>query len=208
VFRILQANAAGAALIALCWSTPAYATTFVPSQTFRAGTRIACVLDKSMNSANLKYGDEFELRVVDTSHPALVGARILGYITEVTQPSGLSRAKVTFFLTAIRLPNGTKKPITAFVLNKGVVPYNPAAQQAARAQLAAPPMPNGFTTPGPVAWQMTIGGSSGSGGGVTIANRTTGTAGGTVYARNAREPIIVPAGTSVTVELQQPLTIP
>jgi hypothetical protein len=184
--------------------TPARATTFVPSQTFRAGTRIACVLDKAVSSATAKYGDEFKLRVVDTSHPALVGSKVIGYVAEVQQPSGLNRAKMSFFLTSIVLTNGTKKSISAYVVNKRVVNYNPAAQQAAR-QPMMPPMPNGVTTPGPVAWQMNIGGGNG---GVSVSNRPSGLLGGTVYAENDHEQIVVPAGTSVTIELQQNLTIP
>jgi hypothetical protein len=190
--------------VALCagWLAPAGSTTLVPSQTIRAGTRIACVLDKGVNSANLKYGDEFKLRVVDTAHPALTGAKIEGTVTEVQQPSGINRASVRFFLTSIHFPNGSHKPISAYVVNRRVTNYNPAAVQAVRNM--PPPMPNGTRTPGPVAWQMNFGG----GGPPTVSNRPSGTLGGTVYAVSANEPIIVPAGTSVTVELQQDLTIP
>jgi len=202
----LQAKASAAAIVVYLASlAPATATTFVPSQTIRAGTKIACVLDKTVNSAGLKYGDEFTLRVVDTSHPALVGAKIHGYIAEVTQPSGVTKAKITFLLTTIHLPNGTSKPISAYVVNKRVVQYNPAAQYASRQQLS--PMagaPVGTVTPGPVAWQMKIP----VGGSPSISNRPSGLLGGTVYAANTNEPILVPAGASVTIELQQDLTIP
>ena len=206
VFRTLQAKATAAALVsALAAVAPAHATTFVPSQTIKAGTKIACVLDETFNSTNAKYGDKFKLRVVDTSLPVLAGSHITGWITEVDQPSGASKAKVTFFLTTIHLANGSKKSISAYVVNKRVVQYNPAAIQAYRQQMAAnPPMPNGFTTPGPIAWQMNIG----SGGSASVSNRPSGTIGGTIYAASTNEPIAIPAGTSVTIELQQDLTIP
>jgi hypothetical protein len=177
----------------------------VPSQTYKAGTRIACVLDESFNSTTAKYGDKFKLRIVDPSHPALQGGHITGWVTEVDQPSGLNKAKVVFFLTEIHLANGAKKPITAYVVSKRVTPYNPMAAQAARQQMmAAPPMPQGVLTPGPIAWQAKIGGS----GPVQISNRPNGTVGGQIYAVNTHEPIIVPAGQPVTIELQQNLTIP
>jgi hypothetical protein len=206
VYRTLQVRLwvpaiAAAALVAACLG-PARSTTLVPSQTIKAGTRIACVLDKEVDSRDLKYGDEFKLRVVDTAHPALAGAKIEGTVTEVQQPSGINRARVRFFLTSIHFPNGSHKPISAYVVNRRVSPYNPAAVQAARNM--PPPMPHGVTTPGPVAWQMNFGG----GGPPTVSNRPSGTLGGTVYATSANEPIIVPAGTSVTIELQQDLTIP
>jgi hypothetical protein len=192
------ANALGA------WCAPARATTYLPAQTFHAGTKIACVLDTPVNSATAKYGDKFTLRVVDTSHPALVGAKVVGWVSEVSQPSGLNRAKISFFLTTIHLSNGEKKSISAYVVNKGVVQYNPAGAQAVRKQLMTAPMPNGVVTPGPVAWQMNFGG----GGSPSVSTRPSGTLGGTVYAQSAHEPIVIAAGTSVTIELQQDLKIP
>jgi hypothetical protein len=204
----LQARFAALAVVSvLCAASfaPARSTTLVPSQTFKAGTRIACVLEKEVDSATAKYGDEFKLRVVDTSYPALVGAKIHGYISEVTQPSGINKAKITFFLTSIHLTNGTHKQISAFVVNKRVVQYNPGAVQASRQQMLTPPMPNGVVTPGPIAWQMKFGGGGSS---PSISTRPSGPLGGTVYALNTHEPIVARAGTSVTVELQQNLTIP
>lgn len=202
MYQTLPAKAGAALLVASLVLARADATTLVPSQTFKAGTKIACVLDASINSTTLKYGDKFKLRVVDTSHPALVGSHITGWITEVTQPSGTARAQVTFFLTTIHLSNGTKKSISAYVVSKRVTPYNPVAVQAARN--APPPMPNGVLTPGPIAWQMNFGGGAKP----SISTRPSGSLGGTIYAQSAHEPIVIPAGQSVTIELQQNLTIP
>lgn len=205
MYQTSQAKArlsAAFAVMAFALTVPAGATTFVPSQTIRAGTKINCVLDESVNSATAKYGDDFRLRVVDTSHPVLEGAEIHGWITQVQQPSGATRAKLTFLLTKIHLRNGTKKSISAYIVNRGVVQYNPQAQQAVRQPMMAP-MPNGFATPGPVAWQMNVGS-----GGVHVSNRASGALGGYIYASNANEPIIIRTGASVVVELQQDLTIP
>jgi hypothetical protein len=207
VYRTLQAKAAlaFAALVSLNFAAPAGANTLVPSQTIRAGTKIATALDETLSSATLKYGDSFKLRVIDTSHPVLDGAEIVGYIGDVEQPSGMNPAKVTFFLTSVHLRNGTSKPISAYVVSKRVTPYDPAGvQQARRQMMAAPPMPNGTVTPGPIAWQMKVGAS----GPATISTRPSGLLGGIVYAGSAHKPIVVPAGTPVTVELQQNLTIP
>lgn len=202
--RTNAAAAAGLALFVCASFAAANATTFVPSQTFKAGTRIACVLDEHMDSSKLKYGDEFKLRVSDPSHPALQGAHIIGYITDVRQPSGGSRARVGFMLTSIVLPDGKKKSISATVVSKRVVPINPGAQSASRQQLS--PMagvPYGTVTPGPVAWQMKIGSGPSS-----VSTTDSPNLGGYVYAMNDREPIIVNAGTPVTVELSASLTIP
>jgi hypothetical protein len=183
---------------------PANATTFVPSQTIGAGTRIACVLDEHLDSSNLKYGDTFKLRVVDTAHPVLNGSEIIGYITDVRQAGGTTRARVGFMLTTIQLPGGKKKSISATVLSKRVVPINPGAQQASRQQLS--PMagvPHGTVTPGPIAWQMNIGNGPSN-----VNTTSTPNLGGYVYATSAHEPIVVNAGTPVTVQLTESLTVP
>jgi hypothetical protein len=207
VYRTLRNKRFGFTAIALlaASSVSAGATTLVPSQTFKAGTKIATALDGTVNSATLSYGVEFKLRIIDTSLPALDGGEIIGYVSEVDQPSGMSKAKITFFLTSIKLRNGEKKPISAYVVSRRVTPYDPmAVAQARRHMMAAPPMPNGTVTPGPIAWQMNVGSS----GPVKISNRPSGLLGGTVYAASPHQAIVVPAGTPVTVELQQNLTIP
>jgi hypothetical protein len=204
VFRTLRAKgtvAAGALALCAASLAPADAVTYLPSQTFRAGTKIACVLDEYVNSATLKVGTDFKLRVVDTAHPALHGAEIHGFVTDVTQPAGTNRARIGFLLRSIHLRNGRTKPIRAYVVNRGVVQYNPAAQQAAHHQ--SPMMPMGTVTPGPIAWQMRF-----AGGPPSVGEKPNGAVGGYVYAAQGNEPIIVRAGTAVTVELANDLTIP
>jgi hypothetical protein len=207
VFQTLRTEGfiASVALFAtLALSVPAGAVQYLPSQTFKSGTRIACVLDERLDSSDLSYGVKFKLRVVDTSFPALHGSEIVGYITEVHKPSGLNHGRVGFFLTNIKLPNGEKKPIAAFVVNRRVVAYNPSAQYAQRQQLSpAAGRPYGSVTPGPIAWQMNIGG-----GPSTVHERQSGYEGGYIYASRSQWPIVVAAGTPVTVELAQNLTIP
>lgn len=208
MFRTLQARALvvaafTAALLAL--NSPAVAVQYQPSQTYKAGTKIACVLDERLDSSKLSYGDTFKLRVVDTSFPALHGAEIIGYITDVKKPSGIEQGRVGFFLTTIKLTNGEKKPITAYVLNKRVTRYNPAAQAAARQQLSPNTgLPNGTVTPGPIAWQMNMG----PGGPSTVHDYQSGSLGGYVYASASEWPVVAVAGAPVTVELAENLTIP
>jgi hypothetical protein len=207
VFRISHTSApfgALALIVAFAAGVPALATTLTPSQTYKSGTKIACVLDEHLDSSKLSYGDTFKLHIVDTNYPALNGSEILGYITDVQKPSGGNQGRVGFFLTNIRLANGEKKSITAYVVSKRVKQYNPAAQYASRQQLA--PMagvPNGVVTPGPIAWQMRIGS-----GPSTTHEYTSPSLGGYVYASASQWPIVVNAGTPVTVELGANLTIP
>lgn len=206
VFQILRpknAFAALAVLAGLAAAAPALATTFVPSQTIKSGTKIQCTLDEHLDSSKLGYGDQFQLKVVDTSLPALHGSEIIGWITDVRQPSGTTRGRVGFYLTTIQLANGKQKSITAYVVNRRVKQYNPAAQYQARQQIS--PMagvPYGTVTPGPVAWQMRMGSGPSS-----AQAQTPASLGGYVY-EDGSWPIVVNAGTPVTVELASNLTIP
>jgi hypothetical protein len=204
VYRTSLVKAAAVILAASIFPVTASATTFVTSQTYKAGTRIACVLDEHLDSSKLAYGDKFRLQVVDPNFPALHGAKIIGYITDVRQPHGVNRARVGFMLTSIHLSNGEKKSISATVVSKHVVPMNPTAQYASRQQLS--PMagvPYGTVTPGPIAWQMHIGNGPSS-----VQSPASQNLGGYVYATSNGEPIVVNPGTAVTVELSANLTVP
>jgi hypothetical protein len=204
VYRTSPIKAFAVALVALFALGRAEAAQFAPSHTYKAGTRIACVLEEHLDSSKLSYGNAFRLRVVDAAFPALHDAAIIGYVTEVHPPAGGNEGRVAFFLTTIQLRDGEKKPISAYVVNRGVVRFNPVAQYQQRQQVA--PMtgvPNGTITPGPIAWQMNVGSGPSN---VHRSDSSGGAQGGYVYAR--RWPIVAPAGTAVTVELAQNLTIP
>ncbi|MBV8355913.1 MAG: hypothetical protein JO101_11370 [Candidatus Eremiobacteraeota bacterium] len=196
----MRRSAFAALAAALCL----LAVTYLPSQTFKVGTRIACVLDERLDSSKISYGTTFKLKIVDTSLPALNGSEILGYITDVRAPSGGQQGKVGFFLTDVKLQNGKKKPISAYVVNKRVVQYNPAAQYASRQRLSPTAgVPYGTVTPGPITWQMKIGNGPSS-----VSESQGGPRGGYVYAAASQWPIVVVSGTPVTVELAESLTIP
>ena len=62
--------------------------------------------------------------------------------------------------------------------------------------------PVGTVTPGPIAWQMRIGNGSPS------VGPETPNLGGYVYATSNSAPIVANAGTPVTVQLSESLTIP
>ena len=64
-------------------------------------------------------------------------------------------------------------------------------------------MPVGTLTPGPIAWQMNLGS-----GPSTVNRHQSGSLGGYIYASASQWPIVVNAGTPVTVELAENLTIP
>ncbi len=180
-------------------------TTFsAGSVTLKAGTKILCVLARAVDSASLKVGTDFQLRVDDPAHPELAGAAIHGHVTAVSQPAGLNRARIGFTLDYIRFKDGQRQPIRAEVLNRAVVNTNSAYAAAERKKLLLPPAPVGTVTPGPVVFQMTIGGG---GRGVSVTPPPVGSSGGYVYAAHPHETIVVAAGTPVTISLTSSLKV-
>jgi hypothetical protein len=198
--RVRRAEALICALAALAATGTARAATYVSGQTLKAGTKIACVLDEAVNSAQLRDGADFKLRVTDPSYPALEGAEIHGHVTEVDQPHSLERARIGFLLDYVQLRGGSKLPIRAYVVSRRVVPYNPASRSSSR---VLPPMPHGVPTPGPIVWQMNLGGGKPS-----VGDQARGATGGYVYATNSNEPIVIRPGASVTIELASSLHVP
>lgn len=197
-----------AAAVLLGAVAQAPAPSFHAPVTIKAGAKISCVLDEAINSATLQPGTDFKLKVVDPNQPSLAGATIHGHVTDVVGPHGINRAKIGFVLDYIHFKDGTKSAIRAYVLSRDVVYTNSAAK--AQAMQPPPPMlPNGTVTPGPVAWQMRIGLGPGGGGSkpVSVAPPNTGQSGGYLYAKADNEPIVVPKGVTVTVQLANDLTV-
>ncbi len=172
--------------------------------TIAAGTKLQSVLAEGVDSATLKPGADFKLRIDDPSQPSLAGAAIHGHVTDVGAPSGLDRARIGFVLDYIRFKNGQREPIHAEVLDKRVTQTNTAYAKQEAVKFSLPPMPVGTVTPGPIAWQMTF--SRGSAPSVTPP--PIGNSGGYVYAEKPNETIVVPPGAPVTLRLTADLTTP
>jgi hypothetical protein len=168
------------------------------------GTKFVAVTHKGINSATLTPGTDFKLHVDDPSQPALAGAVVVGHVTGVTGPGGLTRASISFVFDYIQLASGKREPIHAAVVSKNVTQTNTAQQRNEQVKFSLPPMTTGTVTPGPIAWQMHF--SRGSAPSVTPA--PSGGAGGVVYAQQANEQIVIPPGSPVTLQLTADLTTP
>ena len=185
-----------AAILAL--GANAYAAT-IPN-----GSKIACVIHKGITSATVTPGTDFKLHVDDPSQPALAGAVVIGHVTGVTGPGGLTRASISFLFDYIQFPNGKKEPFHAAVVSRNVTQTNTAQTRQEQVKFSLPPMPNGTVTPGPIAWQMHF--SRGSSPSVTPP--PGGNTGGVVYAQQSNEQIVIPPGSPVTLQLTSDLTTP
>lgn len=164
-----------------------------------AGTHIACTLATPVDSRTATKGEKFELYVTDAGKPELRGAVIDGYVTGVTHPRGLLRARIAFLFSTIRFVGGAVEPIRAYVLHENVVPHTESTPHAMSARNSAPGMSKQFApAPSTIVFEMQIGAKT----------TPTASTGGYVYASTANAPIIVGKGTPVTIELASALRIP
>jgi hypothetical protein len=176
------------------------ATTLTQPVTLRSGTRIACTMQSAVDSRTAQAGDTFTLDVNDPSQPELAGARIRGHITRVYGPRGLRPAEIAFLFDSIRFASGARVPIRAYVLSRNVVQRNDTGPGA--------PLP----PPGPVRIPNTVGPPNQS---TMVWSTTLGPkpqggpqTGGFAYAEARGKPLVVQAGTPVTIQLASDLQVP
>lgn len=163
------------------------------------GTRIACTLATAVDSESIKSGDAFELDIADANHPELHGAVIDGYVTGVTHPRGLVRARIAFLFSTIRFVNGTREQLRAYVIHESVVPRTESTPRPISASQVAPGMSKQFAPArSTIVFETTLGPK------ITPTTPT----GGYVYATKARSPIVIAKGTRVTIELASALAVP
>lgn len=158
------------------------------ADTVANGSKILTVTHKGVNSATLTPGTDFKLHVDDPSQPALAGAMIVGHVTSVAGPAGLTRASIAFVFDYIQFKNGKKEPFHASVVSRNVTQTNTAQARQEQVKFTLPPMTTGTVTPGPIAWQMHF--SRGSAPSVTPP--PSGNSGGVVYAQQPNEQIVIP----------------
>ena len=177
-------------------------TTVQHSTTLKAGTRIACVMETPIDSNTAQAGDTFTLRVTDPALPLLDGSIVHGHVTHVYPPRGFERAEIAFLFDKIVFPDKSREPIRAFVVSRNVV------QRTATGPGVPLPPPGPVTMPNTVGppnqstmvWSTTFGGSG--------APSQTAQTGGFAYAPERHKPIVVQAGTPVTLQLASNLQTP
>ncbi|MGC2129850.1 MAG: hypothetical protein WA629_07110 [Candidatus Aquilonibacter sp.] len=176
------------------------ATMLTQPTTLKPGTKIACVLQTAVDSRTAQSGDTFTLHVDDPSQPELAGARIKGHVTRVYSPHGFQRAEIAFLFDSITFANGAKEPIRAYVVSRNVVQRNATGPGA--------PLP----PPGPVRLPNTVGPPNQSTmvWSTQLGPKTQETAqtGGYAYAADRDKPLVVQAGTPVTIDLAGDLQVP
>ncbi len=179
-------------------------TTLQQPTTLKAGTRIACVMVTAIDSSTAQAGDTFKLRVTDPAYPSLDGSIIHGHITHVYQPRGFDRAEIAFLFDNVVFPSKSREPIRAFVVSRNVV------QRTATGPGVPGPPPGPVTMPNTVGppnqstmvWSMNLNLH-----GSTAPSQTAQT-GGYAYAPEGHRPIVVQAGTPVTLQLASELQTP
>ena len=81
------------------------------ADTVANGSKILTVTHKGVNSATLTPGTDFKLHVDDPSQPALAGAMIVGHVTSVAGPAGLTRASIAFVFDYIRVQERKERTV-------------------------------------------------------------------------------------------------
>ena len=193
--------AAACAIVATVAATQA--ATISSGATIPSGTTIRTVLDRGIDSSALTDGSNFKLLIDDPAQSALAGAAIHGHVTDVTAPSGMTRARIGFILDYISFKNGTRAAIHAVVLSRNVTQTNTAVARQEAVKFSLPPMTVG-ATPGPIAWQMHFR----QGAAPSVTPRPAGNTSGYVYAQKSNETIVIPPGSPVTIQLTSGLTAP
>jgi hypothetical protein len=172
--------------------------------TIPSGTKVLCVLGQGVNSATVKVGTDFKLRIDDPAQPYLIGAAIHGHITDVAAPGGMTRARIGFMLDYIQFKNGSRGAIHANIVSKNVTQTNTAVARQEAVKFSLPAMPNGTVTPGPIAWQMNFRRDAAP----SVTPPPAGNTSGYVYAQKSNENIVIPPGSPVTIQLTSNLTTP
>lgn len=175
-------------------------TTLTQPVTIKSGTNIACVMQTAVDASTANAGDTFTLDVKDPSQPALEGARIRGHITHANGAFGTRRAEIGFLFDSIRFASGARVPIRAYVLSRNVVRRSDTGPGAPVPPPGPVRLPNTVGPPSQdtMVWQTTLGPKN-QGGPQT---------GGVAYAPSPSHPLVVQAGTPVTIQLASDLQVP
>jgi hypothetical protein len=181
-------------------------TTVPHPTTIKAGTRIACVMETAVNSSTAQAGDTFTLRVNDPAFPLLAGSIIQGHVTHVYQPRGFDRAEIAFLFDKIVFPNQSRQSIRAFVVSRNVVQRTAKSAPPPSSLYGPMTMPNTVGPPNQstMVWSMNINRHGSSAPSQTQTAQT----GGYAYAPTPHKPIVVQAGTPVTLQLASDLQTP
>ncbi|MGZ3499065.1 MAG: hypothetical protein ACXWNK_14635 [Vulcanimicrobiaceae bacterium] len=182
----------------------AYVPLAATAASFAKGTVVKTELAQPVATATLKPGDSIELRVVQPypdNDPNWEGARIAMHVTDVTQGTPGTRARVGFLFDRITLRTGASKPFAAFVISSAVVRRGGSSSSQSSAGMAQAQPPSSITgrsQTSTVFWQHKVGSGSSN----------TAPTGGYAYARQPGVEVTLPEGSVVTLELASPLDIP
>ena len=158
-------------------------TGFATAATVQSGTEVAGTVSTSINTANAYVGEPVTLTHVQG--PGYSGARMYGSVTQVVRAGQGRKAELQMHFTKLLMPSGQTYAVNGVVSGMQANTKNNALKEAGGA-LAGMLVGNMI---GKTVFHTSIGG-------------ILGVAGGYLIARNSRENMVVPAGSTVRVAIR------
>jgi len=179
------------AAIVMCGVMPVHAQT--GEKIIAMGTQMRGIMTQSVSSQNARVGDVFLLDVVQpypqNDSEEFAGAKVRTHVVRVSPASQGREPKLEFVLDRIALTNGAWGALTA-------APISVQTRRSSNLGHAA------LTTAGGMLVGNIIGKWLGTNSGGAI-----GAAAGLLYGINQKRDVTVPAGSEVTFQLEQPVTL-
>jgi hypothetical protein len=174
--HLLTANALALAMLLV--ATVAQAAPY-------SGMQVAGTITTSVNTANAYVGEPVTVTNVQSENGSIHGARMYGYVSSVVKAGQGRPAQVQMRFTRLVLSNGTSYAVNGVVTGMQAQTKNNALKEAGGA-LAGMLIGNAI---GKTIFHMSGGGFLGA-------------AGGFLVAKNNRENMVVPAGSTVRVTIR------
>ncbi|MGB8266871.1 MAG: hypothetical protein WCE44_11140 [Candidatus Velthaea sp.] len=164
----------------------AFATAFLPLAAFAAiapGTQFSGTLDRVIDSGSAQVGDPFVLSNVQSADGTIAGARIYGRVAEVRRAGQGARPQVRLAFDRLVTAHGYRYDLNARVTGMTVNTKSNTGREV-------------LTSVG----GMLLGNILGKAVGTNMGG-LLGAAGGFLYAKNYKNNVSVPAGSTITLQV-------
>ena len=146
-----------------------------------AGTTLVGTMDQSLNSKDAQVGETFTMSNVHTTNYDVNNAKVYGHVASVTRAGQGTNAKIELAVDKINTQSGNIYQLQGYVSNVQVNTKSNAGKEL-----------------GAAAGGALVGGLLGHGVGAII-----GAAGGALYAKNSKQNVTIPAGSTISVHVVQ-----
>ena len=147
------------------------------------GTSLSGTIDQSLGSKDAQVGQQFTMSNVSSTDQSIQGAKIYGHVSDVQRAGQGRPGKINLAFDRVILRSGASYAITGRATAIDVRTKSNAVNEAAGA-----------------VGGMIVGNIIGKSLGTNVGG-LLGAAGGYIYAKNAKQNVVVPANSTVTVQV-------